>query len=648
MGAKERESQFEIYDETTTSTAMPDHDRQSTSPSPYDADGSDGDSVLPSIEFSPGNRKSSAAFTAISSIPPSLPDNTSFYTPQKGPRQAFRSPGSVRALQMSSPPPFASPGSSLRQYGRALESPTSSKRYRPGTPSSLTSGSPRREDVQNYAHSSRSGTPMTEHRDFSPKVRGPLVLLHVTLLPCPTLAYSTKSIAELAPSYFLENWRLLQEKVGDTILARGILIPHPGEEYDLLEERVLESLDLCTPRILDCGHFYSPDEDMEDDSGTDSGVSDVGRESALPTETPHKASEQALDDEFCACCSKPVHGVITGRSRRWNLRIYAANGMMKAGAWAASYSEMERIDVEIEPWLPEDVKRELDNRRVQEDQQEQKLAEDADRLRVEVEEMESKKEDEEKAKLEAIEQAKQMEKKMKDEEGAKLEAVEKAKRMEMEKEDLEKAKLEAIKKATLMELEVQKLNTALLLASQTPASESTQSKHIVDTPKESTPATVADPALDAKPAAQPLSKDIPLSKLLFNYIYLLAQDRRNIALAMLSVLVVFLAMRSSSTNPTTIPSSAKPLVSFAETTQLAAHSPSLSVTSIQTSTNLDTGATDIPTMASPPDVIESPSLSSISDSKRSPQLSSGRIMEEPEMIAQSAPAAFQSAVGLQE
>ena len=41
-----------------------------------------------------------------------------------------------------------------------------------------------------------------------------------------------------------------------TILERGALIPQPRENYKLLEERLLKSLELKVPRILKYGHFY--------------------------------------------------------------------------------------------------------------------------------------------------------------------------------------------------------------------------------------------------------------------------------------------------------------------------------------------------------------------------------------------------------
>ncbi|KAA6411936.1 MAG: hypothetical protein FRX48_04086 [Lasallia pustulata] len=62
---------------------------------------------------------------------------------------------------------------------------------------------------------------------------------------------------------------LLLEKTTPTVLARGILIPHPRDDYDLLEERLLEALDLCPPRILPCGHFHPADPDPDTDTDPD-------------------------------------------------------------------------------------------------------------------------------------------------------------------------------------------------------------------------------------------------------------------------------------------------------------------------------------------------------------------------------------------
>lgn len=370
------------------------------------------------------------------------------------------------------------------------------------------------------------------------KARGPLVLLHVTLLPCPTLAYSTQTISEIAPAYFLENWRLLQEKLSDTVLSRGILIPHPGEEYDLLEERLLETLDLCAPRITDCGHFYAAGDESDGDSGTDSGVSDVGRDSGvlpLLTNTPH----QANDDDVCNECCKPIQipgkGIGSG-TRRWNVKIYAANGLMRAGAWAAAWREMERVDVEIEPWLSDDVKRALDGRREQEEQEEQARADEANRLRLEIGEIE-------RARMEA-----------------------------------EAAKTRADEKALEMELEVKRLSAALLSASQPTVAASTLPEKSVGEKEPEQERVVKPAAPRASTKAHPrIGDEIPLSRVLFNYLYLQVQDRRNIALAVLSILVVFLAMGSLSDKVIPNQTALESVTLTAEHAQMATPIPSSSI-----------------------------------------------------------------------
>ena len=136
-----------------------------------------------------------------------------------------------------------------------------------------------------------------------------------------------------------DNWRLLQEKLGDTVLERGILLPHPQDSYEALEERLLEALELPVrprARILKCGHYMGP-------------------------ETPISSSEDERDTYFqgderkwCDICGRDVkiEGIADGMGeQRFCIKIYASNGLMRAGAWAAAWREMERVDVEIEPFV---------------------------------------------------------------------------------------------------------------------------------------------------------------------------------------------------------------------------------------------------------------------------------------------------------
>ncbi|KAL8896517.1 MAG: hypothetical protein Q9192_003051 [Flavoplaca navasiana] len=244
-------------------------------------------------------------------------------------RSPFRNPSSIRAMQLeTTPPPYI---------------PSSQSRHRSVFPTPSRNGTPK------SVRSCHSGMRMTPSK-LSPTKRAnvkkeyPLVLLHVTLLPIPKI-YSATVMDQVLPSYLLENWKILHEKATDTVLERGILIPHPKEDYDLLEERLLESLDLRTPRILKCGHFHLDPDEEADIAGSDS-----------------EDEEGDEDADICDDCGRRVrdgrYGSGSG-SRRWDIKVFAANGLMRAGAWGAAWREMERVDIEIIPWMEDEVKREL-------------------------------------------------------------------------------------------------------------------------------------------------------------------------------------------------------------------------------------------------------------------------------------------------
>ena len=521
-----RQQPFAIYDEYPI-----DHDafdetydhRMSTSPSPYDADNGlssdDNDSVLPSIETASNTRKSSAAFTSVSSIPPSLPydSNISPYTPRKGVRPAFRSPSSVRAMQMSSPPPFQNIHS-----GR-MGSPLSARRARAGTPSSIRSGSVLhnargmqdydQQSVTSQGQQSRSGTPSMQHQTSA---RGQLVLLHVTVLPSPGLPYSMESLQEHAPSYIIQNWYMLQEKLTETVLSRGVLIPHPGEEFDLLEESLLETLGLYSPRISSCGHFHASFNDSDNDSGNDSGVSGVSddeKQLIAITSKPSRWSTLSDLEDTCHDCAQPIRvpgkGIGSGNAR-WDIKVYASNGLLSSGAWFAAHREMERVDVEIEPWIPEDVRRALDAAMEKEQDQLRKEQEELEKLKFDLEVMQRLRADA-------------------DDERAKAEQ-----RLAEVESDLEHARqavppvLPALTAPVPIEDDLVVPKKRVLSA----------------TPQKRTP-TSSPPPLSPAPTRE--ASEIPLSTLLRNYLILLAQDRRNIVVGVLSVLVILMSLRLSTT-----------------------------------------------------------------------------------------------------
>ncbi|TLD27769.1 hypothetical protein E2P81_ATG11057 [Venturia nashicola] len=588
-------SAFQIYkDDTSTMSPSPQVEQSQlefpTMNKVYDADNSvastSGDDIVHSIETSNressnaytnissvptslyhgnnGTRKNSAAYTSVSSIPPSLPYNSDIkpYTPKKGPRAAFRSPSSVRALQMDSPPSFASPrsGGAARRYDRyesGMTSPSSARRYRPDTPSSLRSGSVMRQgyvESSQRSHRSDRGAPSTYDQQ-TPQRTGPIVLLHITLLPCSSPEYSAKSMKELAPAYVTENWRLLQEKLTDTVLDRGLLISHPGDEFDLLEERVLETLDLCPPRITACGHYYGGDSD----SGNDSGVADVRRDSKQVRAICSSPHEEVDEEDVCHQCDQymrlPGKGVGAG-SRKWSVKIFAANGLMKASAWQAACSDMERVDVEIEPWMPDDVKRALDARLIEEEEEERIQADQVEHLKLELREVERSRYEAEAARLRAEDGAKATEVMRLEAEAARLRAEEVVKQSEIMRLEAEAAKYQAEKLASENEVLRAEAEAARLLAEESAKELDEELKRVISAPTQiPKPPKMVDTVQEAGDTLRPATyvpersqreadvggKDIALSTLLYNYMYLLTQDRRNLLLISLSILVLVLS-----------------------------------------------------------------------------------------------------------
>lgn len=122
--------------------------------------------------------------------------------------------------------------------------------------------------------------------------KAPLVLLHISLLFLPG--------AEEA----------ILRKITPTVLERGLLVEHPRGDYQLLEELIIDSLSL---------------DDALAPAGQDGGEHE--------------------QDEWEASL-----GVRRVRAKtQWEIRVYACNGLMTAGAWKRVWSEMERVDVEVGP-----------------------------------------------------------------------------------------------------------------------------------------------------------------------------------------------------------------------------------------------------------------------------------------------------------
>ncbi|KAF2216269.1 hypothetical protein CERZMDRAFT_93565 [Cercospora zeae-maydis SCOH1-5] len=388
-------------------------------------------------------RQSAFTSASISSLPESTFDTDyergAMHTPYTPPmiRPSFRRPESVKKMQMSSPTP------SERSLRRSLLSPTRARTPKSGH--SSVKGSPARSKWA-------VGNQEMEKKEF------PLVLLHVTLLPI-NLPWSRRSMEDILPASTLESLRLLRSKVSETILQRGILIPHPSGDYELLEERLLEALELKPERITKCGHFRSRSSVSSTDSGVGSSV------------------EGLEDDDACDTCHrhlKPINAAISARGRKWTIKVFAANGLMRASAWTAAWTEMERIDVEILPYIGEDLRTKLDT----------EMLEEA-----------------------AEEEANQQEEARK--------ASEAEQEFRTRQEQLAKRSSE------------RRIRHPAPIEDSSSASSGPPSSRPDDLPR----------------VYQP--KDIPLSLLLRNYFFLLAQDKRNVLLFGLTAIAVAVTLRAS-------------------------------------------------------------------------------------------------------
>ena len=285
------------------------------------------------------------------------------------PRPAFRTPSDVRAMQMSSP------AQSVTGGGDGV-SPRSSRRYMPmsgsrlGTPTASAQYSPKR----------------TPDRLKPARKEAPLVLLHCTLLPLRWVWGGLVGALEAADmsqdvKALRDAWRVLQDRMGDTTCERGILLGHPQSDYEVLEERLLEALELPLrrrARILECGHYLGPsnemlgyDDDDDDESCLDSeegyGYDDdrdddaaSGRRRSVASKTSHANKANRKDRRhWCGTCRDEIRYESLGPGKVFRVKVYASNGLMKAGAWEACWKEMERVDVEIEPIVAPAVQDEL-------------------------------------------------------------------------------------------------------------------------------------------------------------------------------------------------------------------------------------------------------------------------------------------------
>ena len=341
------------------------------------------DSYASSQGHDHSSTRTASNFSAISGLSQYDDPKLTFMPTHRETRMPFRTPSEIRAMQMTSPTPSVFNGSSPSRssahknhnhhHHHSHQTPRSSNGAPPSSISRL--GSP--TVSAQYSPKGRSTPP----RFKSARKEAPLVLLHVTLLPLrwvwgdvlntldsvlqPPAAGKTAAVGEgerdgdgvagsaaapFAPSDPLKTlrdaWRELQDRVGDTVLERGILLPHPQNDYEVLEERLLEALELPLKRrarILECGHYVGPANVPEDGDSDDEGVE--GGEGKM---------------HWCGTCCGEIRCEDLGVGRVFRVKVYASNGLMRAGAWEACWKEMERVDVEVEPIVDLAVQNELE------------------------------------------------------------------------------------------------------------------------------------------------------------------------------------------------------------------------------------------------------------------------------------------------
>lgn len=297
-------------------------------------------SVTQRILLDYGGGDSRTPSTPTASFHQSILNTDLSTSPRQGKSYAspFRNPSSVRAMQMRDE--VIDDSESIIHHHRRSGSRVSVYSHRS---SNSTQTSPSKRGGRSH-HSSPSKSGSKLKKEF------PLVLLHCTLLPSSIAQEISirehEIFQDILPEEYKKRWIMLQDRLMDgEISTRGVLIPHPKEDYDLLEERLLESLDLERPRIRH-NHFVKNDSDSGFDSASQTDEdSDIGCTHA--TKCPDCGKKLPPDEDPC---------------RKWEVKIYAANGLMRAGAWGAAWREMEKIDVEVGVWMPPEIRREVEAR----------------------------------------------------------------------------------------------------------------------------------------------------------------------------------------------------------------------------------------------------------------------------------------------
>ncbi|KAL1627481.1 hypothetical protein SLS54_002406 [Diplodia seriata] len=452
------------------------------------------------------------------------------------------------------------------------------------------------DPMPQYSSSSPSHHHLTPSHHSRSQSRAPLILLHVTLLPSPSFPYPPHVMQRVLPRSTMRAFALLEERLADPVLmTRGLLVAHPRDEMDVLEERVLEGLELRPPRVLKCGHFYgapspsSTANDDDDDDEEEAAANEEEEEEAAAAAAHDKSTHRrdsgveatmdeeedaAADEITCTTCHAhlplPANAVVseTTNTSRWSIKTYAANGLLAGpGAWAAAWSEMERIDVAVAPHLTAAQHRAL-ARAVREEGEEREREREEEREKDEraraaaaaaAAAEEAKRQEEEEREREREEAEAQAERRREAEAAqrrAEREAAMEAERvtqrreheaamLEAEREALvqaarEEERARAAEAAQLAETQRLRLigNAALAAAAERRAAE----ERVERERKEAVRAErrrARDERVRTAQAAEKARRELPLGVLLARAAWVVAADWRNVLIALLAVVVAW-------------------------------------------------------------------------------------------------------------
>lgn len=460
----------------------------------------------------------------ISDIPQSDMDDDFIPTLRGTPRPAFRSPSSVKAMQMSSPP--ASVNGTPRSSRRTPRSTVS----RLGSPSVSAQYSPKK-------------TPPRFKRNTPP-----LVLLHVTVLPSRWAwghVLDNAQLSELSPEAkaLWEAWNQIQDRTGDTISDRGILLPHPQNDYEVLEERLLETLELPMrrrARILECGHYLGPSNEMSLPEEIESEDEDYYDGARSPRQS---MTEQT---HWCKTCHSDIRYDSLGDAKVYRVKVYASNGLMRAGAWEACWKEMERVDVELEPIIDSKLQEELSRLSIEQERALELEEEAAAAAAAAVDEEIQRREEAEQA-----EQAEQDEQAAEAEQSYMPEQMDASVHMESSPQPDIPVESSPPYDDTRRMREEERLREIYGASPPShPESSSMPEPRHSDFETRETPASPSVEAFERREerreSRQHAYKSASLPELIFEAVKVLMQDQKNLLIALLSLVVLVLAVRGGS------------------------------------------------------------------------------------------------------